>query len=302
MTNRLVQMESLIEIDGKSGSVYLLRDLIQEHLGLSLRDDDGVRLIINKLTGRVKQSHCNSFMEYYQLLWSGGAAAKEEWRHVMALLAKSNSGFYRHTQAVRALVDVALPRLLSTSPTKPLRIWSASCATGEEPLSIAMALKEAGWFERAPIEIYASDASYAAIERAIQGVYSEPRIRHLDGYLRDKYFTRELDAWRVVPELHTMIQWRLVNLMIENEVADLAQSHVIFCRNVFIYFTEPAICKTLRLFARFMPAGSYLFSDNGEYFTALVSSINLFELLSPPGSGTWVRRAVSANTLPGQSM
>ena len=282
-------MEILIEIDRKAGSVYLLRDLIQERLGLSLSDDHGVRLIVNKLPGRVQQSRCKSFLEYYHLLSSGGAAADEEWRQVVAILAKSKSGFFRHTGAVRTLVNVALPQLLSISHTPPLRIWSAGCATGEEPLSIAMALNEAGWFERASIEINASDASFVAIERVIQAVYAEERIRHLGVQLRDKYFKREQNGWRVVPELHEMIQWRVANLMVQNEVADLAQSHVIFCRNVFIYFTEPAICKTLRLFARFMPAGAYLFSDSGDYFTSLVSSTDLFEPLSTSESGTWIR-------------
>jgi chemotaxis protein methyltransferase CheR len=284
------QSESPIEVDRLAGSVYLLRDLIQERLGLSLSNHNGIGLIANKLAVRVKQSRCKSFLEYYHLLLSGGAAADEEFRQIVAILAKSKSGFFRHTEAVRALVDVALPQLLAISPAKPLRIWSASCATGEEPISIAMALNEAGWLERASIEIYASDASYVAIERAIQGLYSEPRIQQLDVRLRDKYFMREQGGWRVVPELQKLIEWKVANLMSQNEVADLAQSHVIVCRNVFIYFTESAICKTLRLFARFMSAGAYLFSDSGDYFTSLVSSTDLFEPLSISGSGTWIRR------------
>jgi chemotaxis protein methyltransferase CheR len=292
-------MEILIEIDRKAGSVYLLRDLIQERLGLSLSDHNGIRLIVNKLPGRVKQRRCKSFLEYYHLLMSGGAAADEEWRQVVAILAKSKSGFWRHIDPVRILVDIALPQLLSISPAEPLRIWSASCATGEEPIAIAMALNEAGWFERASIEIYASDASYVAIERARQGVYGETRIRSLDVRLRDKYFTPEALGWRVVPELQELINWKVANLMIQNEVADLVQSQVIFCQNVFIYFTESAICKTLRLFARFMPAGAYLFSDSGDYFTSLVSSTDLFEPLSTSESGTWIRRDNRIRTLHG---
>ena len=283
-------MESLIEIDRLAGSVYLLRDLIQERLGLSLDDPNDTTSIVNRLAGRLEQNHCKSFLEYHHLLSSGGAAAEQEWRQVMAVLAKSKSGFFRHTKAVRALVDVALPRLLSLSNSEPLRIWSASCATGEEPLSIAMALKEAGWFERVPIEILASDANYLAIEGAIRGLYSEPRVRELDVRLRDKYFTREEAGWRVVPELHKLIQWKVANLMIQDEVAELAQSHVIFCRNVFIYFTDDAICQTLLLFARFMPAGGHLFSDSGDYFTSVITSTGFFELLKTNGTDIWIRR------------
>ena len=285
-------MESWIETDRITGSVYLLRDLIQERLGLSLDDANGSRLIINKLAGRMKESRCNSFLEYYYLLMSGSAAAEDEWRYVMAALAKSISSFWRHTNPIRTLADIVMPQLSSISRAEPLRIWSASCATGEEPISIAMMLKEAGCFERARIEIYASDASYAAIEKATKGVYSEHRLNGLDVELRDKYFTREEGGWQVLPELREMIQWKVANLMIEKEVADLAQSHVIFCRNMFIYFTGHAICKTLRLFARYMPEGAYLFSDQGEFFTRLISHSNLFEPSRATGSGIWIRRNI----------
>lgn len=285
-------MDSLIEIDRTAGSAYLLRDLIQERLGLAFDDHDGVSVITNKLAGRMKQTHCESFLEYYYLLLKGGAAAEEEWRLVMAALAKSKSGFWRQSKTVSTLVDVALPQLLSISRSDPLRIWSASCSTGEEPLAIAMALKEAGWFERARIEIHASDASYAAIEQAMSGVFSEESIRHLDVQLRDKYFAKEPGGWRVARELHAMIRWKVANLMIPDEVTDLAQSHVVFCRNVFIYFTGHAICKTLALFGRCMPAGAYLFSDRGEFFSTLVSSSNLFEPLGHGGSNVWIKRAL----------
>lgn len=283
-------MESLNEIDRLTGSVYLLRDLISERLGLSLNDDAGIRLMISRLTGRMEECHCKSFLEYYNFLMSDGATADEEWRQVMRALAKSISSFWRQGEAVRSLADVVLPQFLSQSPATPLRIWSASCATGEEPLSIAMMLNETGWFKRVPIEIQASDSNYAAIEHAKQGVYSEERIRTLDVTLRDKYFTQKQNGWQVVPELHQLIQWRVANIMLQDEVSDLAQSQIIFCRNVFIYFTTHAICKTLRLFGRFMPAGAYLFSDSGEFFTSLVAHSNLFEPLTIGGSYIWVRR------------
>ena len=285
-------MEKLTELDRLTGAVYLLRDLIQERLGLSLSDHEGVRLITGRLAGRVRQNHCQSFLEYYYLLMRDGATAADEWRYVMAALAKSVSSFLRHTNHVRALVDVILPQLVAASSPEPIRIWSASCAEGEEPLTIAMALKEAGWFERARIEIHASDANPAAIESAMDGLYGAEKMRHLDGNLRDKYFAQESTRWRALPELHKLIRWHVANLMIEREVADLARSHVIFCRNTLIYFTGHAICKTIRMFARYMPAGAYLISNSGEFFTGLVSSSNLFEPLSINGSSIWIRRDV----------
>ena len=137
-------MESLIEIDRLTGSIYLLRDLIQERLGLSFNYDTGITVITNRLADRLKQTDCKSFLEYYFLLMSGDPTAEAEWQYLMAALAKSVSSFFRHTDLLRILVDVALPQLFSISRPEPLRIWSACCAGGEEPILIAMALKGGG--------------------------------------------------------------------------------------------------------------------------------------------------------------
>ena len=282
-------MEELTEIDRLTGSAYLLRDLIRERLGLSLDAHDETSSMLSRLAGRVRPAGCRSVLEYYDLLLSNEWAAEEEWRQLAVVLARPKSGFWRHSAAVRTLVEVALPRLASASPNEPIRIWSACCSTGEEPLSIAMALNEGGWFERAAILIHASDVSFESIDRAKRGLYADIRVNQLDVSLRDRYFKREQDGWRVVPELHERIQWKLANLMDEEPVAELAQSNVIFCRNAFIYFTGHAICKTLRLFGRFMPAGAYLFSDSGEFFRALVSSSNQFEPLNNESS-VWIKR------------
>lgn len=283
-------MESHSQIDHHSGSIYLLRDLIQDRLGLALTDNNGLRSLSKRLAVRLEQTDCKSVHDYNLLLMRGDAAAEDEWRHVMVALATPKSGFWRHTSAVRTLVDVVLPQLTESSAPGTLRIWSSSCSSGEEPVSIAMALNESGWFDRASIEINASDASYAAIDLARQGVFSDKRVRNIDNSLREKYFTQQMGGWRVAPDLHKLIRWKIANLMIEKEVVDLSRSDVIFCQNVFIYFTEPAIRKTLALFARSMPAKAYLFTDSGDFFTGLVSSTNLFDKVEAEHSGLWIKR------------
>jgi len=286
------RMENLIQRDRITGSVFLLRDLIQERLGLFFDDHNDVQMLTSKFAGRMDQVKCESFLDYYHLLMSEGPAAKAEWRYVIESLTKRKSGFWRHALCTRQLSESVLPQLLTGSHQRPLRIWSASCSTGEEPISIAMAVNEAGLFDRADIEIFASDACDDVIETAKQGVYSEQRVQHLDAHLRNKYFVQDRDGLRVVPALHQRIHWTVAHLMNRDEVAELARSNVIFCRNVFIYFSAHAICKTLHLFAEFMPAGAYLFSDAGEFFTTLISSSRLFEPLNLGGSDVWIRQDV----------
>jgi chemotaxis protein methyltransferase CheR len=248
----------------------------------------------NNVNPLIEKSGSESLQEYYQLLADGGAAAGDEWLHLLAALTKPKTSFWRQAGLLDTLVNTVIPQCNSRRKSAPIRIWSAGCATGEEPLSIAMALNEAGWLERAPIEIYGSDANYQVIEKAQAGIYSDYRIRHLDPKLRDKYFTQISAGWQVTPEINKLIRWRVANLMSEPEIVDLAQSQVILCLNVFIYFTVPAIYKTLRVFARWMPAGGTLFTNTGDYFRSLVADIGSFESLNERSSlavSVWLRRA-----------
>jgi chemotaxis protein methyltransferase CheR len=164
------------------------------------------------------------------------------------------------------------------NPGSTLRIWSAACATGEEPLTVAIALNEAGWFERASIEIVASDASSKAIERAQEGLYRERAFRNLPAQLRNRYFEREGSSWRIRRDIHARIKWRIANLIEETEIADLSAADFIFCRNVFIYFSENAIRRAVRSFAKFMRPPGYLFVGSAESLIRVTTDFNLAEV------------------------
>ena len=159
------------------GAFALLRDLIHERTGL-FYDNGKSDLLTDKLSPLVIERGFNSFLDYYYLL-KYDAESEQEWKRVMDALSVQETFFYREMDQVRALVDVIVPEYFSNARARPLRIWSAACATGEEPLSIAIALNESGWFDRAPIEIHASDASRVAIEKARRGIYRDRSFRSL---------------------------------------------------------------------------------------------------------------------------
>ena len=274
--------------------LFLLRNLIQERTGLFFRDYQGLDVIATKLTPRLEECGCRSFSEYYQLLSERGITAADEWLHVVASLSKSKTSFYRHTKRTQLLVNAVIPQWLLNGRTERLRIWSAGCSTGEEPLTIAMALSEAGWFDRIQIELCASDASFVAIEKAQRGVYSGSRIMDLSPESRFKHFIPANEGWRVKPELHKRIRYSVANLMNESEITELATSHIIFCCNVFIYFSAAGIRQTLRLFGKRMAAGGYLFTDNGDYFESLMSEVSVFERQKLSDASIWMKRIGSA--------
>jgi chemotaxis protein methyltransferase CheR len=270
-------MASYADTLGLSDSAFtLLRDLIHERIGLFYENGKS-DLLIDKLSPLVIERGFNSFLDYYYLL-KYDAGAEREWKRVMNALSVPETYFWREMDQVRALVEVIVPQYLSTHRAQPLRIWSAACATGEEPLSIAMALNEQGWFERAHIEIYASDASAAAIEKARRGIYRERSFRSLPPTLRDKYFSEDQGGLRVAPSLHARIKWATANLMDEGDVLTYATAPVIFCRNVFIYFSDDTIRKTVRLFADRMPEPGYLFVAAAESLLRLTTRFQFQEI------------------------
>ena len=258
------------------GTTSLIQSLIHERTGMYF--DNGKRdLLIEKLSPLVIERGFSSYLDYYYLL-KYDASAQAEWQNVMNALSVQETYFWREFDQVRALVQTLVPQWQTRNPGSPLRIWSAACATGEEPLTIAMALNEAGWFERASIEIFASDASSKAIERAQAGVYRERAFRNLSAPLRDRYFKPDGSQWRVRSEIHSRIKWGIANLIEESQIATLAAADFIFCRNVFIYFSESAIARVVRSFSRAVRPPGYLFVGAAESLLRLSTDFTLTEI------------------------
>src|SRR5215213_2652491 len=187
----------------RRGAETLLRDLIHERVGLFF-DDSKINLLADKLAPLVIERGFDSFLDYFYLL-KYDADSADEWRNVVNAMTVQETYFWREMDQIHGLAEEVLPQLLSQNSRAPVRIWSAACATGEEPLTIALRLNENGWFERADIKIYASDASSAALERAQKGNYRERSFRALPANLKEKYFTSEGKEWRVAPDLSKKI-------------------------------------------------------------------------------------------------
>jgi chemotaxis protein methyltransferase CheR len=258
------------------GVFTILRDLIRERTGLHFEAAKR-EVLADKLSPRALERGFSSFLDYYYLL-KYGPGAEDEWPQVMDALSVSETYFWREMDQVHALVDVLVPQYSLAHPGKVIEIWCAACAGGEEPLTIAMALAEAGWLNRASFRIWATDASPSAIGRAQLGRYRERSFRALPPTLREKYFTPENGDWKVAQPLEAHIAWSRANLMNDGEIAPFIRSPFVFCRNVFIYFDANTIAKTVQKFAASMPRPGYLFTGVSESLVRLSTDFNLREL------------------------
>jgi chemotaxis protein methyltransferase CheR len=260
---------------GLSGGVtQVLRDVIHERLGL-FYDPEQFDQVADRLAPLVVARGLSSFMDYYYFLKY--SEDHDEWSKVMDALAVHETYFWREIEQLRAVVDHVVPSLAHSDAT-PLRIWSVPCSTGEEPLTLAMLLDDAGWFHRIPIELLASDASPDAIARAKAGRYGKRSFRTLPARLREKYFSAGEQCWRVTPDLQRRVTYDVVNLVVEEEVCRHASAPIIVCRNVFIYFSDESIRRAVGVFERVMPAPGYLCVGASESLLRRTVSFDLQDL------------------------
>jgi len=278
------------DVLGFSESAFtLLRDLIAQRVGVFYGDDKR-DLLADKLSDVLAARGLTSYLDYYYLL-RYDADAELHWSELMNRLAVPETYFWRQPEQLLALARAVAPRHFERNPGAPLRIWSAACCTGEEPVSIAIALAEAGLLHNRRVEIVASDGSAAMVERGRLGRYGERSFRSLPPELRARYFRPEGTAWRVDERLHKMIRWTTANLVDREAVLPLANADVVFCRNVFIYFADDTISGIARSLAEGMPGEGVLFLGAAESLTRLATDFELAEIC---GAFAYVKDAAAA--------
>jgi chemotaxis protein methyltransferase CheR len=276
--------------DGNLGlsdaAVPLLRNLVRERSGIHFEDSQ-LDLFADRLAPLVIEHGFESFLDYYYLLKYDEAAALE-WHRVMDALAVPETYFWREIDQIRAVADVIVPLLAQNAGGRAVRIWSVPCAGGEEPLTIAMMLDQAGWFDRVRIEIHASDASPAAIARAKEARYRDRALRSLPMPLRERYFRRDGETWRIDRRLWSRVtSWSVVNLMAPEQAAPLGSADIIFCRNLFIYFSEAGIRTVVERLGDWMPSPGYLCVGASE---SLLRVTTRFALEDINGAFIYVKR------------
>lgn len=256
------------------GTLELLRDLVHAHTGM-FYDDTRIDALADRLTPLALARGFDSLLDYYYLLKYDAKA--DDWARAIDALSVQETYFWREADQIEALTTAMVPRLARLHD-RPIRIWSFPCATGEEPLSLAIALSEAGWFSRARIEIFAADASQAALERARARRYGRRAFRQLPEALRDRYFEPGpgADEWTVSRAVQDRItSWQRLNAANRDDLEALRGADVIFCRNLFIYFQEATVRRVVDAFADLMSTPAYLCVGAAESLLRITTRFDL---------------------------
>ena len=182
-------------------------------------------------------------------------------RAVVEAMLIQETAFFRDRTVFRALQDSILPALAAARRGKKLRVWSAGCATGQEPYSLAMAADDTA--TPLDLDIFASDLSGAGLEKAESGLYTHFEVqRGLPVRRLLQYFEPVDDAWRISPKMRQAVRWRRLNLVDEFKVG--TPFDLILCRNVVENFDPAMRPKVLERLDRAPGAGRLAVARRGR--------------------------------------
>ncbi len=252
-----------------------LRRFIADKTGIAIADNKR-ELVYGRIARRLRATGLSRFSEYRRLLESGHSEELEEFINV---ITTNLTSFFRERHHFDILRDQLLPELLRRYRSRPLRIWSAGCSTGEEAYSLAITVLECRQVvARDRVRIIATDLDSSVVAKARSGVYEQERVEALDQALVRRYFLkgkgRNAGKVRIKPEVAEMVEFSQLNLM---ETWPFEEPFdIIFCRNVIIYFDLPTQARLVDRFAGSLDPHGYLFIGHSE---TLNKVSNRFELL-----------------------
>jgi len=252
------------------GEVDRFRTAIEGRLGLRF-EDDKTEWLAEVLQERLQRRRMDGD-SYLHRLAEGRDI--EEWRALGSALTVSESYFFRHREQFEAFAEAALPaRLAARARERRLAVLSAGCASGEEPYTLAMLLRQAataGW----QVELTAVDLNPAMIERAQRGRYTAWALRETDAAMRGRWFQPVGTEYQLDAAIRDAVRFDVANL-VADDLWRPAHYDIVFCRNVLMYFAPEQARRVVGHIARALAPGGYLFMGHAETLRGLSREFQL---------------------------
>ncbi|MGQ9547657.1 MAG: CheR family methyltransferase [Roseiflexus sp.] len=238
-----------------------LRNLLADYSGVYL-DTVQQRVLESGLAQRL--AALGETLEAYEHLIST-PAGRDELQRLTELVVNHETCFFRNAPHMKALRDTLLFELHRRKPAgEPIRIWSAGCATGEEAYSLAITVLETfGSAMIRPVEIWATDLSDLALEKARTGFYRGRSLNNVAPSLLNRYFVKCDDGFLVADTVRALVRFERLNLL-ETFPPTAYQVDAIFCQNVTIYFQPETRRSLIERFYHCLPSHGLLFLGFSE--------------------------------------
>jgi chemotaxis protein methyltransferase CheR len=254
----------------------IIRRILKNSKDFSL-DSYKDKCIRRRIAIRIRATRSTSAEEYCDLLIRDAA----ELDHLFKVLTIHVSHFFRNPPTFAKLQEVVLPYLFARATGEQraaLNFWSVGCASGEEPYSLALILKESFAAEMAQIKvsILGTDVDEGILETARKGVYGEERLVEMPPFLRKRWFESREGKHHLLPEIQAMVDFRRRDIF---GGGSLPASDLILCRNVLIYFERQEQEKIITSFAEALGSGGILVLGKAE--TLVGASRGRFQAVCP---------------------
>ncbi len=254
--------------------IRFIAELVKRRAGIVLSDQKGY-LIESRLSPVVQRAKLASADALVAALRAGNESLAND---VTEAMTTNETFFFRDPKVFEAFRTRVLPAIVAQSEgRRSFRIWCAAAATGQEPYTLAMLLREQaasmpGW----QWEILATDISERALAKARAGVYTAFEVqRGLPERLLTKYFVQGSGTWQVRPEIRSTVSFRPFNLL--NNLSSLGTFAAVFCRNVLIYFDQETKSRTLGNIRRLLGDDGFLVLGGAETTMGLSDEFHPFE-------------------------
>jgi chemotaxis protein methyltransferase CheR len=255
----------LEEAREKAGSseagLEMLLSQLHEDIGLNLRQYKP-NYLKRRIGVRMRATGCSDYLQYRQYVKQD----REEGKRLINDLTINVTEFFRDQDVYAALRKQVIPQIVqykTESRTYSLRVWSAGCATGEEPYSLVMLFQEALARGKDPnswaLRITATDLDDKAIEKAKVGSYDT--VKMPPGLILEDYFVRKGDKYVIRDEVKRPVRFLIIDIM---KRPPLRHLDLILCRNVLIYFEREKQQNILEIFHRCLRPGGFLVLGKSE--------------------------------------
>ena len=255
--------------------LYSVEGLIAERLGMRV-DDDLRRRLSEVMDARLRKLRLTNPDDYLTRL-RAATTGPEELRILAQGLTIGETYFFRGQDHYQAFVETVLPeRLRERAATRTLNVLSAACASGEEPYTLAMLLREAipdldSW----RINILGVDINGSFLDKARKGVYAPWSLREIPAAMKQRHLKERGGNFLLDPVIRDMVRFEERNLLEDGELWRSGYWDVIFCRNMLIYFTLDAMTAVLNRIERALAPGGYLFVGHSESLRGITLGFHL---------------------------
>jgi len=253
-----------------------LRNYLNNEIGFYIDDSKMQNIYKRKVVKLLKDKNYTDFEEFFKdLILKKSSILKQDLINVFMV---NETYFFREKYQFDTLINYVLPELDLLRPkNEVINILCAPVSTGEEIYSIAIMLMEEGnLINKRDFMLLGIDIDSDAINKAKEGVYSERSVHKLPDEIKEKYFIKTGNKYRVKDFLKKAVNFKIVNIMDKYQMKKLGMFDVIFSRNMLIYFDEKSKREVIATFYSIMKEGGYLFLGHAE---RVPSDIVLFKSL-----------------------